>query len=62
MLSLDLCSWRGGHLRGMYSVKGVRMDCPHDFPRGSKCVGRMVGEWEESRVPRVRRESLRPRL
>jgi hypothetical protein len=46
----------------MDSVKGVRMDRPHDFRRESKCVGRMVGEWEESEVPRVRRESLRPRL
>jgi hypothetical protein len=40
MLSLDLCSWRGGHLRRMNSVKGVRMDRPHDFPRG-------LSVWEE---------------
>lgn len=49
----------------MNCVKGVRMDGPHDFPRsigGGKCVGRTVGEWEESEVPRVRRESIRPRL
>ena len=47
-MMLNLCAWGGGHLRRMDSVKRVRMDCPHDSLRESKCVGRMVGEWEES--------------
>ena len=44
MLTLKFCVWRGGHLRGMDSVKGVRMDGPHDFPRVSR---RGKGVWEE---------------
>jgi hypothetical protein len=65
MMTLNLGGGGGRHLRRVNSVERVRMDSPHDFPRsvgGVKCVGRTIREWEESKVPRVRRESLRPRL